>query len=62
MKAKIMLWVLAVGLGAAFGFAALPGGPDPALVSRKARPVDKPASEGGPHPICRPGIPCAVEK
>jgi hypothetical protein len=61
MRAKIMLGVLVVVLGTAFGLSALSGDPTPPCKSGINCSAGTTTLDG-PIPICRPGIPCSVGK
>jgi len=61
VKAKIMLGLLLVVFGTAFGASVLSqGDPDPICVLNKPCQAGTKTFDGGPYPICKPGIPCQV--
>ena len=62
MKAKIMLGILVVTVGTAFGVATLEGGPDPNCIPNKPCRIEQKHFDGGPIPVCRPNVPCPVRK
>jgi hypothetical protein len=62
MKAKIMLGILVVALGTAFGMAGRSNSPIPPCVPDVNCPAGAKVLSGEPIPICLPEKPCSAAK